>query len=362
MELEGVRGLDRLVIERGLARGVLSPSAVAAAARRGGRLVDALVAAGAVAPAVMADLIAAVKADAEQTLVPASRPAAAAVDALGDYELLEKLGEGGMGAVWRARQRSLDRLVALKLIAGDQLEPEAVQRFVREARTAARLNHPHVVRVFDAGRAADGRVFMSLELVTAGDAKQLAAAAPGERLPEARALEVVRDACRGLVALSAAGLVHRDIKPANIFIAEDGRAKLADLGLARQARGDDRITTTGLVVGTPAFMAPEQADGGEVDVRADVYALGATLFALLCGRPPFEGATGVVVLCKVLNDPAPDPRTFVPGLTPRTVRLLQRALAKAPGARFQRADELLEALDEALAVVAQPGPARRASG
>src|SRR5690606_17424771 len=149
--------------------------------------------------------------------------------------------EGGMGAVYRARQLNLDREVALKVVSAHvAVEPGYAERFVREARAAAKVSHPHVITIFDAGQV-DGQLLMALELMRGGDAAQLAKKAGG-RLPEARALQVVRDCARGLQALEKAGLVHRDIKPANVFIGEDGGAKLADLGLARSRAGDDRMT------------------------------------------------------------------------------------------------------------------------
>ena len=199
------------------------------------------------------------------------------------FRLIKPLGQGGMATVYLASQISLAREVALKLISPQiAANPEAAERFLREARVAAAVNHPNVISIIDVGQA-DGQLFMALELVTGGDAAQLAVRFGGV-LPEVRALELLIDCTKGLQALFEARLLHRDLKPANIFITKDGIAKLGDLGLARSEDGDDRMTTTGHLVGTPAFMSPEQASGeGVIDIRSDIYALGATLFALVTG-------------------------------------------------------------------------------
>ncbi len=290
---------------------------------------------------------------------PASGGASPLGGRLGDYEVLEKLGEGGMGAVYRARQVTLDREVALKVVSPQvAADPEYAERFLREASAAAKVSHPNVITIFDAGRV-DGRLLMALELMRGGDAAQLAKRAGG-RLPEARALELVRDGARGLQALENAGLVHRDIKPANVFLGADGAAKLADLGLARARSGDDRVTNSGVVVGTPAFMAPEQADGSpDIDVRADVYALGATLFQLVTGAPPYTGSSPLVVVSKVLTAPVPDPRALRPDLSASTAEVIVRALAKDRAARFQSSAELLVALERARAALGGRAAPRR---
>src|SRR5690606_8517953 len=163
-------------------------------------------------------------------------------------------------------------------------------------------------------------------------------------LPERRALEVARDAALGLTALEAAGLVHRDLKPTNLFLTDEGRVKLGDLGLARNQAGADLLTLTGVAVGTPAFMAPEQLEGGtDVDVRADVYALGATLFSLLSGAPP-----------RPAQGPPPDLARRCPGVTPRTLALVRTAMALEPARRHPTARALQAALEEALRGLAEP--------
>jgi serine/threonine protein kinase len=315
------------------------------------RTVDALAASLAESDAQDSALTRANGGPASAVKAPPSAPVVAG------YELLSKLGEGGMGAVWRARQLKVGgREVALKVISGGSaVSDDAKARFMREAGAAAAVSHENVISIFDVGETADGRPFMALELVPGGDAQKLCETRGG-RLHEAEALALVRDAARGVGALAKAGLVHRDIKPANIFIGADRRAKLADLGLARQAAGDDRMTASGMIVGTPAFMSPEQASAQPLDVRTDIYALGATLYALCTGRPPFVGRTALVVVAKVLNDEAPDPRDLAPALSAGTARVIARALSKDPRARFQTADELVDALQRALAAISGRAP------
>nr|MBA3847805.1 serine/threonine protein kinase [Planctomycetota bacterium] len=216
--------------------------------------------------------------------------------AIADFKILGKLGQGGMATVYKAVQLRMHREVALKVIDPQfAINKEFCERFIREARVAGQINHPNVITCHDVGQDK-GYLYMALELVTGGDAAQVAQQ-DGGRLSEARALRVLIDAVRGLAALTRAGLIHRDIKPANIFITEDGVAKLADLGLARPSEDSERMTNAGMPVGTPAYMSPEQAAGEEaIDCRSDIYALGATLFALLTGQSPFQGANALAVL------------------------------------------------------------------
>ncbi|MBX3470757.1 MAG: serine/threonine protein kinase [Planctomycetes bacterium] len=292
---------------------------------------------------------------AAKTVILSHAPA----EALGEFELLEELGRGGMGVVYRARQRSLGREVALKVLSpACSADPEASARFLREARAAAAISHPNVITCYAAGEDG-GRLYLAMELMRGGDAQRLAEQAGG-RLAERRALEVIRDAARGLGALERVGLLHRDIKPANIFVTEDGVAKLADLGLARTRTGDDRMTHAGTIMGTPAFMSPEQAEGADdLDIRSDVYALGASLFALVTGRAAFEGRSALAVMSKVLQEPPPDPRALAPGLSDAAAALILRAMEKERARRFPGAAALLEALEAALATpAARPAPAR----
>jgi len=272
------------------------------------------------------------------------------------YRVLETLGEGGMGSVYRAHHSESGSEAALKLLKPEfAQDEEARERFLREARTCMKVSHPNVVRILAAGEAG-GRCYMALELVEGGDAEELLEDCP-QGLPEQQALEIVRDCARGLVAIEAAGLVHRDIKPGNIFLTDEGEAKLGDLGLARSALGEDRMTVTGTVVGTPAFMSPEQACGeSELDVRTDVYSLGATLYCLLTGKHPFTGRSAWVIVKNVVNEPAPDARELCPSLSEPTHALLKRTLAKSPEDRHRSAQALLNALEAALRGEPDPNP------
>lgn len=264
---------------------------------------------------------------------------------VGGFRIIAGLGKGGMGTVYRAVQESIDREVALKVMAGHFAKDKvAGDRFLREAKTAGKVNHPNVISIIDVGQE-DGQYYMALELVTGGDAEQLCNK-HGGRLPEQRALEVIRDACRGLTAIHQVGLVHRDIKPANIFISEDGSAKLADLGLARSEAGEDRMTQTGATVGTPAFMSPEQAEGvDDLDIRSDIYALGATLYALVCGEPPYTGNSAWAVVAKAINDPVPDASQVNNALSSACVQLINACMEKDRDQRIQQPEELLQRIE-----------------
>ncbi len=289
---------------------------------------------------------------------PAShRPASAsttvssadASPSISGYALLELLGAGGMGRVWRARQLSVGREVALKLL-DPQLAREAsfAERFAREARAAASVHHPNVVACFDAG-SCDGRYYVALELVEGGDAAALARD-QGGRLAIADATAIALDCARGLEAVALAGLIHRDIKPANIFLTrapgQGGVAKLGDFGLARPSGGEARVTHTGAALGTPAYMAPEQARGERgIDIRADIYSLGASLFELLTGEPPYGGATAYAVVSQVLHGPVPDPRRLNAAISPALAAVVKRAMARTPGERYANPTLLREDLE-----------------
>ena len=288
---------------------------------------------------------------------PASRPdSAPALPRMPHgYRILERLGQGGMSTVYRAVQLALQREVALKIL-DERLAADGAyaDRFLREARAAARINHPNVVACHDVGHHGD-RLYMALELLTGGDAEALAQA-HGGFLPERVALTVARDCARGLQAIASAGLVHRDIKPANVFIAADGSAKLGDLGLVR-VQGEGHATLTDSVVGTPAFMSPEQALGErEVDIRSDIYALGATLYALLAGGAPYVNSNVFNIVQQVVHRPPPDVRAINPRLAASTAEVIARAMAKNRAARFQTPTEMLAALDACLAAGASQIP------
>jgi len=251
----------------------------------------------------------------------------------GIYRILGELGGGGMGQVYQGVQGTLERLVALKVMRPElAADPQFAERFLREARAAASVCHQNVVVIFDAGDC-DGRLYMAFQFVEGGDLD--AVLTQRKSLPVAESLLLIAGCCDGLQAIHEAGLVHRDIKPHNIFLDSKGRPKLGDFGLARQAQGADRMTMTGVGMGTPAYMAPEQAQGlADIDIRADIHALGGTLYTLLTGRPPFSGLTPWMVVNAVCNEPAPDPRALLPDLPESVAAIVLRCLAKRRGDRY----------------------------
>lgn len=267
---------------------------------------------------------------------------------VGPYRVERRLGEGGMGMVVLGTHGILQRQAALKIMRPELAADRAyVDRFLREARAAAAVNHQHLVAIHDAGED-DGRTWLAFEFVPGGDL-DLVLAKEGPLAAE-RALELVAQCAEGLQALHDGGLVHRDIKPHNIFLDARGRAKLGDFGLARQADGADRMTMTGTGMGTPAYMAPEQANGDPaIDIRADIHALGGTLYTLLTRRTPFTGATPWAVVNAVVNDPPPDPRSVRPDLPREISAIVARAMAKRREERHQTPAELARACRAALA-------------
>jgi len=259
-----------------------------------------------------------------------------ATSQVGDFLLLSKLGEGGMGAVYKARQVSLDRVVALKILtpqlAGND---EFIARFQREARATAKLNHPHIIAGFDVGQAA-GYHYFAMEFI---EGESLKARIKREgALPEAEVLRIGAAVASALAHAHAAGIVHRDVKPDNILLAQDGTPKLADLGLvkAAQEKEDGSLTKSGATVGTPHYIAPEQARGErDLDGRADTYALGCTLYHAATGQTPFDGATTAVIMVKHLNDRMPHPRFLGADLSDGCCAILARMLARDREDRYE---------------------------
>ncbi len=279
---------------------------------------------------------------------------------LGNYELLAPVGAGGMGRVYKARHRRMNRIVALKVLAPELLRSaDARARFQREVEAAARVASPHVVAAYDAGEA-DGRDFLVMEFVEGGNLADLVKRAGP--LPVGRALDFVVQAARGLAHAHAAGLVHRDVKPANLLLDQHGTVKVLDLGLARALSGAggpaEHLTHTTAVMGTPAFMAPEQAaDTRAADARADIYGLGCTLYFLLAGRPPFDGATALEVVLAHRDKPIPPIADCPPGV----VAFLRTALAKQPADRFPTMAAVVAALERLLGRERTAAPVRRRS-
>ena len=248
-----------------------------------------------------------------------------------------------MGKVYRARDPILDRMVALKTVSPELLtKKDTMARFQREARAAARLQHPNIVTIFELGEV-DGSLFIAMELLEGMDLAQ--AMYPPGRLSVAEKLRTVVDVCRGLDYAHKRGVVHRDVKPANIRILTDGRVKLVDFGIAHLA--DSTMTQTGLVLGTPSYMAPEILVGGRVDHRADMWAVGVVLYELLAGTRPYDAPTIAGLVYRIVHQPpAPlDPALDLPaGLT----QIVERALAKDPAARFRDCAEMAQHLQSVM--------------
>jgi predicted Ser/Thr protein kinase len=275
-------------------------------------------------------------------------PSAASLRAVPGYEILGELGRGAAGVVYRARQVALNRVVALKMIlAGTHAGPEERARFRTEAEAVAQLKHPNIVAVHDVGEC-DGLPFFSLEYVEGGSLeRQLNRTA--QRPTEAAAL--VETLARAMHVAHQKGIIHRDLKPANILLTPDGVPKIADFGLAKRLEDDVNQTQSGCVMGTPGFMAPEQAGGrtGDVCPCTDVYALGAILYDALTGRPPFKGATVMETLAQVLHDEPAPPSRLQPGI-PRDLeticlKCLQKEIRNRYGSALELAEDLRRYLD-----------------
>jgi serine/threonine-protein kinase len=264
------------------------------------------------------------------------------VKQFGPYLIERKLGQGGMGAVYLATDTRSNTPVAIKVLTGPAAtDPEYLVRFQREAAVASGLKHPNIVACF--GASVEGKIhYMALEYVDGGDLMGLIREAP---LPEPQAQALAAQLADALVAVHAAGIVHRDIKPHNILMTKDGTPKLADLGLAK-AEMDHSITQSGIVLGTPHYMSPEQAEGHvkEIDIRSDLYAFGATLYHIVCGKPPFEGPSAMVVLSKHVEEQIPSPKEAVPALSDGLCQIIEKLMAKRKEDRYQTPAELLQDL------------------
>lgn len=283
---------------------------------------------------------------------------------IGPYELLDQIGGGGMGRVFRAFEASVGRTVALKLLSPNQAaDPQTLARFQNEARAAGRLNHPNIVQVFSAGEV-QGIPFIALEFIDGKNVRALVEESGG--LPVG---DVVRYAIQVAEALEHAwsrGVVHRDVKPSNILVLPDGRVKLIDFGLARMHEGTGRsrdLTSSGMTLGTFDYIAPEQArDPRLADIRSDLYSLGCTLFFMLTGRPPFPKGTVLQKLLQHQAEEPPDVRKLRKDVPEALVRVLRRMMAKSPRQRYQTASQLIQALSEVLAEISQHYAAARVWG
>ena len=285
----------------------------------------------------------------------------------GDYELVNEIARGGMGVIYRARQVSLNRPVAVKMIlSGELASPDDVARFRTEAEAAANLDHPVIVPIYEIGEC-DGQHYFSMKLIEGESLSQRLAreAGPPQSREQMRErVKLVAAACRGIHYAHQRGIIHRDLKPANVLIDSSGKPHVTDFGLARQTAGDSQLTRTGAIVGTPSYMAPEQAlgDGKRATTAVDIYGLGAILYACLTGRPPLEGATPVETILKVQREQPASPSKLAPGLDGELDVICLKCLEKDPEARYRSAGELADDLDRWLEGepihAAPPNPAR----
>jgi serine/threonine-protein kinase len=270
----------------------------------------------------------------------------------GRYELHEVVGAGGMSSVYRAHDRLLERTVALKILHDQySADEEYVERFRREARAAARLSHPGIVTVIDRGEQ-DGRQFIVFEHVEGETLKDVVAREG--RLPIKRVIELGLQIARALAFAHSHDLVHRDVKPQNILLNGDGRAKVTDFGIVRTL-DIEGATTTGTVVGTSHYMAPEQARGEPVDAQSDVYSLGAVLYELLLGEVPFPGDNFVTVAMRHVHDPVPNVLEQRPDTPLRLASAVERALQKSPADRFPDMRAFISELNACLADLEETG-------
>jgi serine/threonine protein kinase len=277
--------------------------------------------------------------------------------ALGHYRIEAKLGEGGMGVVYRAFDTHLDRPVAIKILRADaNTSPERQRRFVQEAKAASALNHPNIIHIYDISSSGDTD-FIAMEFVAGKTLHQLIGK---NDLPLRDTLKYSIQIADALARAHSAGIVHRDLKPANIIIDEDGRVKLLDFGLAKltektvdseaatatMAAEDAPLTEEGSIVGTVAYMSPEQAEGRKVDARSDIFSFGSVLYEMVTGRRPFEGATKMSTITAILQKEPPPPGGLAPNLPAELEKIILRCLRKDRDRRTQHMDDVKLALEE----------------
>jgi len=267
---------------------------------------------------------------------------------LGPYRIIEPLGEGGMAAVYKSYQPGMDRTVALKVLPRHfATDPTFLARFIQEARVIANLEHQNILPVYDFGES-DGYTYLVMRFVDGGT---LADLLERERLSLAQVRHVMSQVGGAVAYAHARGVLHRDIKPSNVLIDASGNCLLSDFGLAKMAEGNTRLTQTGGIMGTPAYMSPEQGLGSPVDARTDIYALGVVLYEIAAGRLPFQADTPIALIMKHIHDPLLSPRIHNPGVSEGLERVILKALAKQPEDRFASAGELVGALCAALSGV-----------
>jgi serine/threonine protein kinase len=267
---------------------------------------------------------------------------------LAGYSIIQRIGEGGMGIVYLARHQSLNRLAAVKFLGAHMVSDKAyVERFLHEARGAAKLNHPNIVQVYDAGSMGEDVYFFIMEYV---EGKDLGTLLREMRIiPVGEAVKFARQACAALAYAHRNQIIHRDVKPDNFMLTAESTIKLGDLGLAKWT-GDEAsggMTQTGVVMGTPFYISPEQVRGAkDVDARADIYSLGASLFHMVTSKIPFEGPSPAVIMAMHLNNAVPEPSRINPALDRDICAIIKKMMAKKPEERYQSMDEVDAVLAE----------------
>jgi len=260
-------------------------------------------------------------------------------DRIGKYRIESILGQGGGGQVFVAKDSTIDRKVAIKVLPpAMSRDVQLLARFRAEAQAAGKLNHPHVVTIYEVVEA-EGIFAIVMELVSGGSMQEYLQrkGSPGWKV----ATRLCGEACKALMAAHEQGLIHRDIKPANLLLTGNGHVKVADFGLAKiESTGATMATQAGTILGTPAFMSPEQCRGDKIDARTDIYSLGCTYYAMLTGKPPFEAASSMQVMFAHCSSPIPDPRQLVGDVPPGCVEVLTKALAKNPAERYASARDM----------------------
>ena len=286
---------------------------------------------------------------------------------LADYYIIRRIGEGGMGVVYLARHQSLDRLAAIKFLGAHMVnDKDYIERFLLEARGAAKLNHRNLITVHDAGSLGENVYYLIMEFIEGRDLGLLLS----ERgvFPASEACGYIRQAASALGYAHQKKIIHRDIKPSNLLLTDDGMIKVGDLGLAKWLIDDDgsnSMTQTGIIMGTPYYISPEQVrNSRDVDWRSDIYSLGATLHHLVTGRIPYEGTSLAVIMTMHLNDPVPEPNRVNPALDKSICAIIRKMMAKDPADRFQTMEEVEAVLKTYLqggSVNAQVAPGKRKS-